>query len=222
MQCTTMEHRLLKKRQAMATASTRHRHWTGRQGYSLIEMMMVAGLITVIGAITVPMMSNSLGNFRLTGDARGIKNAVSLARMQAAANFTQARLYVDLSVNGYRTETWQSTGTPTWVPQGGTRYLSSQAESYGFGSVSDPPPNTQAAIAQAPPCRDAAGQAIGNTACVLFNSRGIPVDTSGAPTAAFALYVTDGVAVFGTTVSATSIIRLWRTNAASTPTWVLQ
>jgi Tfp pilus assembly protein FimT len=191
-------------------------------GFSLIEVMFVSGLMAITSAIAVPMMSHSLGNFRLTGDARGIKNEIWLAKMQAAANFTRARLYVDLSTNSYRTETWRSTGTPAWVAQGGTRQLASSAESYGFGLVAAPPPNTQATITQAPPCRDAAGDAIANTACIVFNSRGIPVDQTGAPTAANAIYVTDGTAVFGTTVSATSIVQLWRTNPSATPRWVLQ
>lgn len=168
------------------------------------------------------MMGTSLGSFRLSGDARSLKNSVSLAKMQAAANFTQARVYVDLAGGGFRIETWQKTGTPAWVAQSGITYLSSRTETYGFGSVSSPPPDAQAAIAQAPACLDAGGQAIGNTACILFNSRGIPVDSSGAPTAAYALYLTDGAAVFGTTVSATSVIRLWRANAVSTPNWVVQ
>jgi type II secretory pathway pseudopilin PulG len=184
----------------------------------MIEMLVVVGVVGVVTALAV---STALGNVRLLGDARAIKNQVSLSRMQAAANFTQARLYVDLIARSYRIETWQSTGVPAWVTQGGTTRLSSTAV-YGFGPVGSPPPHTQAAIAQAPQCRDAAGQAIVNTACILFNSRGIPVDATGAPTAVYALYVTDGAAVFATTVSATSIVQLWRSNPSATPTWVQQ
>src|SRR5262245_20285965 len=186
-------------------------------GYSMIEMLVVVG---VVGVVTAMAVSTSLGNRRLIGDARGIKNEVSLSRMHAAANFTQARLYVDLIARTHRVETWRSTGVPAWVTQGGTTYLSTTTV-YGFGPVAAPPPSTQAAIAQAPPCRDAAGQAIENTACIVFNSRGIPVDANGAP-AIYAIYVTDGTAVFGTTVSATSIVQLWRTNPSATPTWVVQ
>jgi prepilin-type N-terminal cleavage/methylation domain-containing protein len=193
-------------------------HRQSERGYSMIELLVVVG---VVGVITAMAVSTSLGTARLLGDARGIKNQVSLSRMQAAANFTKARLYVDLIARTYRIETWRSTGVPAWVTQGGTTYLSSTAV-YGFGPVGTPPPNTQAGIAQAPPCLDAAGAAIANTACILFNSRGIPVDTNGAPTAVYAIYVTDGTAVFGTTVSATSIVQLWRTNPSATPTWVLQ
>src|SRR5262245_50634988 len=67
-------------------------------GYSMIEMLVVVG---VVGVITALAMSTALGNVRLLGDARGIKNQVSLSRMQAAANFTQARLYVDLAARSY-------------------------------------------------------------------------------------------------------------------------
>src|SRR5262245_50481315 len=185
----------------------------------MIELMIVVGLIGVVTAIAV---SRSLGNLRVISDARGIKNEITLARMQAAANFTRARLYVDLAGRSYRVETWRSTGIPTWVTQGGITYLSAAEVSYGFGPVSTPPPHTQATLAQAPSCRDASGEVIANTACVLFNSRGIPVDNNGAPTGVYAIYVTDHTAVLGTTVSATSIVQLWRTNPTVTPTWVLQ
>ena len=56
----------------------------------------------------------------------------------------------------------------------------------------------------------------------MFNSRGIPVDATGAPTAVDALYLTDGTAVYGVTVSATSAIVLWRTLPATSPSWSQQ
>jgi hypothetical protein len=83
------------------------------------------------------------------------------------------------------------------------------------------PPNTQAAIAQAPQCLTTAGVAIANTACVVFNSRGIPIDTVLSPTAADALYVTDGTAVYGVTVAATGFIQLWASKTTAA-TWAKQ
>ncbi len=88
--------------------------------------------------------------------------------------------------------------------------------------MSTPPPNTQAAIGQAAACTDNAGAAISSTACVTFNSRGLPVDSTGAPTAANAYYLTDNTAVFGITVAATGMVRTWRTPATTTPAWSLQ
>jgi prepilin-type N-terminal cleavage/methylation domain-containing protein len=196
-------------------------------GYSLIEIMLVVGLIGVISAIAVPMMSNAIGYYRLSGDARSVSNAVSLAKLRAASDFTQARLYIDLSGKAFHVESWQKTGAPAWVAEGGTTNLSAN-DTFSFGAVATPPPSTQATIGQASQCVTSAGAAIGNTACVLFNSRGIPVDPAGAPpnvgapTASDVLYLTDGLAVYAVTLSATGLIQLWRTNATGTPTWALQ
>ena len=91
-------------------------------------------------------------------------------------------------------------------------------------SVGAAPLNTQAPIGQAPPCVTRLGAAIANTSCILFNSRGIPVDSAGAPPAVGAptgndaIYLTDGTAVFGVTISATGLIKLWRTNPRAAPT----
>src|SRR5262245_23516254 len=118
------------------------------RGYSMIEMLVVVGVVGVVTGIAV---STSLGSVRVLADARGIKNEISLSRMQAAANFTQARLYVDLAARTYHIETFRSTGAPAWVAPSGTKYLSPKTM-YGFDPVATPPPSTQAAIAQAPPC----------------------------------------------------------------------
>ena len=45
----------------------------------------------------------------------------------------------------------------------------------------------------------------------MFNSRGIPIDSTGAATGANAVYLTDGTAVYATTVSATGMTQLWWT-----------
>jgi prepilin-type N-terminal cleavage/methylation domain-containing protein len=196
-------------------------------GFSLLELLLVVGLTTVIAAIAVPMMSNTIGDFRIRGDARALNSAVSLAKLRAASAFTQTRLYVDLSANTFHVESWQKTGTPAWVTEGGTTTLSTN-DTFSQGVVATPPSSTQTTIGQAANCVDTTGTAIANTACVLFNSRGIPVAASGAPpnvgapTGNDALYVTDGTAVYGVTVSATGQIQLWQTKPLATPSWVLQ
>jgi hypothetical protein len=55
----------------------------------------------------------------------------------------------------------------------------------------------------------------------MFNSRGVPVDSSFAPTASDALYVTDGAAVYGLTIAATGMMRTWRTGSGMS-TWAQQ
>ena len=188
----------------------------------MLEMLFVVAITGVIAAIAVPMMANTMGFLHLDGDARDLRNTVSLARMQAAANFVQARVFVDTSVNGYHIELQNGAG---WAAtQAGITYLSTSSESYSFGVVSASPPNTQGPILQAPACLNNANPptAIANTRCIVFNSRGIPIDNTGAPVGTYALYLTDGSAVYGVTVSATSSIKLWRTQPTANPAWVQQ
>jgi hypothetical protein len=113
-----------------------------------------------------------------------------------------------------------------WITEGGSTTLSTGV-TFGFGSIASAPPNSQTVIAQSTACVTAAGAAIANTACILFNSRGIPVDPSGAapnvgaPTGSDALYLTDGTAVFAMTLSATGQSKMYRTNISSAQ-WSLQ
>src|SRR5437762_10236231 len=94
-----------------------------RRGFSLVEMLIVVALTGVVAAIAIPMMGNSLGFFRLSGDARSISNSVALAKMRAAAVFGKVRVYVDRTARGFRLETWNST-TNQWVADTGSTYLS--------------------------------------------------------------------------------------------------
>lgn len=189
-------------------------------GFSLIELLIVLVMTVTMAAIVVPKTSVLFGNLRLSGDARGLSNHIALAKMRAAADFTRARLFVDVAARTYRVERYQKTGVVGWVTDTGpTRF--SYRVNVGAGSLTTPPPNTQATMADAPACLDNGGAAIGGTSCVVFNSRGIPVDNLGAPTVADALYITDGTAVYGITVAATGLIRTWK-SGPSTAQWIKQ
>jgi prepilin-type N-terminal cleavage/methylation domain-containing protein len=199
-----------------------------RHGFSLLEVLMVVGITTVVAAIAVPMMKNTVGDFKLSGDARGLTNAVSLAKLRAASDFTQTRLYVDRDDRSFHVDVWSKTAVPPdWVTEGGVTSLAS-GDTFGFSVVGAAPVNTQNPFGQAPPCVTRLGAAIANTSCILFNSRGIPVDSAGvppavgAPTGNDAIYLTDNTAVFGVTISATGLVKLWRTNPGAVPDWVLQ
>ena len=83
-----------------------------RHGFSLLEVLMVVGITTVVAAIAVPMMKNTIGDFKMSGDARGLTNAVSLAKLRAASDFTQTRLYVDRDDRSFHVEVWSKTAVP--------------------------------------------------------------------------------------------------------------
>jgi prepilin-type N-terminal cleavage/methylation domain-containing protein len=191
-------------------------------GFSLIELLIVLVITTGAAAIVVPSTSTLFQHLRLSGDAHALSNSVSLVKMRSAAEFTRVRLYADLANRTYRIERYQKV-PPAWVPEGGSGLLSSRVN-MSTGGLATPPPNTQAAILQAPPCLNINLSAIANTACIVFNSRGVPIDTAGVagtPTAADALYVTDGTAVYAVTVAATGLIRLWKSGPA-TAGWIRQ
>jgi prepilin-type N-terminal cleavage/methylation domain-containing protein len=191
-----------------------------QRGFSLMEIMLVVALTGVIGAIAVPMMANSLAFFRLSGDARSASNATALAKMRAASVFGHERVFVNLTARNFHLETWDKT-TSKWIADGGTTSLSQNVR-FSFGAVGTAPPNTQGVIGQSPACKNDLGTAdIAGTACVIFNSRGLPIDPAGQPTV-HAVYLTDGTAVYSVTVSATGTVRSWKTPPIAVPTWSLQ
>ena len=192
----------------------------GDAGFSLIEVFIVMVLTMALAAMVVPKTSSLFGNLRLSGDARALSNSISLAKMRAAADFTRARLFVNLGARTYRVERFEKTGGVGWVAEGADAPLSYNVN-LTSGALGTPPPNSQAAIGQAPACLDNANATVPSSSCIVFNSRGVPVTDAGLSTAADALYVSDGTAVYGVTVSATGMIKMWK-SGPSTAVWIAQ
>ena len=187
-------------------------------GYSLVELMAFMAVMVTLAAFIMPFTRSSLNALNLSGDARNLLSAVSLAKMRAAATFSQARVYVNLANGTFHVERFQKTPA-AWIPEGNVRNLSPTV-SFGFAGLTSAPPNTQPAIGQAPLCLNAAGATIANTACIVFNSRGVPVDATNAPTPLGAYYIADGSVVYGVTASTGGMVQLWRTNIVGA-SWAL-
>ena len=190
-----------------------------QRGMSMLETLLVVGIIGVVAAIAIPMGPTAVRGYKIAGHGQAIAYQVALAKMRAASSFTRARVYIDFAVNTYRLEVWNVT-TSTWTTDGPVEQLV-QPIGFGFGAAGVPPPDTQGTIAQPAPCLDAGGAPIANTGCVMFNSRGIPIDSSGAATGANGVYLTNGAAVYATTVSATGMTQLWWTPTRAI-SWVKQ
>jgi hypothetical protein len=184
-----------------------------------MELMVVLAFVGTIMAIALPVISRALASVRMNGAIRGISNAAAVTKTKAGAKFARARLYVDKATNSFHIETWDSTAAQ-WVVDGGTTALPPNAI-FGFAVVATPPLNTQPAIQLAPACLDNAAIPIVNTHCIVFNSRGIPIDNAGAPTTWDALYITDGSTVLGVTISGTGLIGVWTTPSLVAPQWTI-
>ena len=186
---------------------------SGNHGFSLVEMLLVTTVVIVVAAIGIPTLTTITKNLRTQGDARDLNGAIVMAKMRAASDFARARVYADLSANTFRVEIYPS-GASSWTAEGGTTTLS-QGVTFGYGSLTSAPAG-MASLSQAPLClQDDLVATYSNTACIMFNSRGIPVDSTWAPTSGDALYVTDGNSVTGVTLVATGLTKVWRSDASS-------
>jgi Tfp pilus assembly protein FimT len=203
-------------------------------GFSTLEMLVVVAMSIVITAIAVPSYLNTASYLRITGDLRALNGITAQAKMRAAADFTHARAYVNLANRTYHLEIWNKAGNGgngCWQTDGDTANACTAASSpvlnlsqgvtFGFGSLTTGPTPGQTTISQAALCpvgatnQPGAGATTSNTACIEFNSRGTPVDNTGAPFPKGAFYITNTAVVDGITASSTGSIQTWSSPASS-------
>jgi len=215
-----------------------------RRGFSTLELLLVMAVSLVIAAFAIPGFEQVKRTLRISGDARNLNGAINQAKLQAAADFTESRLYIDLGanqINTFHVDVWNKAGNggvgcwqvvgdfnnPCYVAgRSPVQYLSPNV-SFGFAGVGAPPPNTQpGGIAQGTAgerCTPVNGKRVGQqatTACIQFNSRGIPIDiNTGVPTGNGAVYITDNTQVYGVTVGATGLSQVWANNIKGNANW---
>ena len=201
---------------------------THQAGFTLVEGVIVFALILILASMAIPGYQALTRFIRISGDARNLNGLIAQAKMRGAADFSHARAFADLQANTYHLEVWNPAGNGgagCWRTDGDPLNPCTTANSpvqplstgvtFGFGNVGAGAPNPQATIAQALPCgtvaavAGAGNAAVPGTACVEFNSRGVPIDLNGRATALDALYVTDGNSVYGITVIASGMMQDW-------------
>ena len=221
------------------------------RGFSTLEVLLVMVVSLIIAAFAIPGFNQVQRTLRISGDARDLNGAINQAKMMAAADFTETRVYIDLAPSIYCPNTitgctfhvdewnkagnggtgcWQVVGdlnNPCFVPGVSPVQLLSPGLTFGFGGLGAPPPNTQpGGIAQGTGgqrCTPVNGKRIGQvatTACIQFNSRGIPIDyNTGVPTGNDGFYITDNTQVYAVTVAATGLSQVWANNVNGNANW---
>jgi Tfp pilus assembly protein FimT len=190
---------------------------TDERGISLLQVLVTCAVMGIVAAAALPATQRTLTEMRISSDARALHNSIGLAKMRATSRYTKERMYVDLTTNAYQLQYWDKAASD-WVNEPSTVSLSTGV-TFGTGGATQPPPNTQSTIGQSVSCTRKAGSTISGTACITFNSRGTPIDSSGSLYGNSALYLTNGGTTYAITLSATPLIRLWFARAGSN-NWV--
>lgn len=212
----------------------------------MVELLVVVIISMVVIGFAVPIYTTTQQNFRTSGDSRSLAGLIAEAKMEAAAGFTHARVYANVTGKTYHLEVWNKSGSGgagCWQTVGDSNACTvasspvinlSTNVSFSYGNIGTPPANTETTIGQAPLCYTGyAGQSTNttstaNTACIEFNSRGIPSDpapggssgaSGGVPDATGVFYVTDGSSVYANAVAATGALQSWYSQNSTTPNW---
>jgi type II secretory pathway pseudopilin PulG len=177
-------------------------------GFSVVELLVVVIMIFTVLAIAVSALVSISRNYRIAGDGQNIAAELNVAGMLAAANFTHARVYMDLDGNTFHLEVWNKAGDAThtsgcWQTDGDSNACTqttspvtplASGDTFGFGSITAGPTAETSTIDQAPACTvgvagASSGSTISETACIEFNSRRNPVDSTNNIVASDAIYV---------------------------------
>lgn len=222
-----------------------HRNLTANRqgrnrGFSTLELLLVMAVSLIIAAFSIPGFNQVRRTLRISGDARDLNGAINQAKLMAAADFTETRVYINVGTPAAPGTTfhvdvwskanncWQTIGDYVGnnprpcVVQGVSPVQSlSTGVSFGTGGVAAPPPNTQTGgIAQGPEpfsCAPVNGKRVGQSAtsaCIQFNSRGFPININngGVPTGNGAFYITDNAQTYAVTMNATGLSQVWANN----------
>ena len=132
------------------------------------------------------------------GPRRKVSSSKTVAKMRAAANFSRVRIYVDRRPRNSTFKRSRRIVAGVGRQVGNRGRFDVPVAGRGLTAsrpLATAPPHTQGTIGQAEKCKDDDGNYIDNTACIIFNSRGVPVDSTYSPTGNDALYITTALGV---------------------------
>ena len=160
------------------------------QGFSLVELLIMLGMLGLAAALSVPMLTSSMRDLQMISDARSIATSATYAKLSAASQMTQYRLSFNLANNQWSVAKLDRT-SGNFITQGSTSTLGNGVANSGIAF--------KANASSAP-----TGFPAASSATITFNSRGIPVEGASA------IYVSNSNANYAITVSLSGKVQLLR------------
>ena len=195
-----------------ANAAVTQRAMSSR-GFSLVELLVVIAVCLIVMAFATPITLNTMDAYKLRWGLTNATGLVQRCRLEALKKNTSEHIFVTTSGNQVILYYKAITDPVLTVQQSDPQVLLPSQFSIP-GLPTGGPTQLTATVMWG-----SSGSSFSANSDPYFNSRGLPVDSSGNLYGNSALYITDGTTVYGTTVSLTPLIRLWwsRANAAK---WV--
>jgi Tfp pilus assembly protein FimT len=166
------------------------------RGFSLIELTILLSMMAIVAVFSLPKLSSSMRSWQLAADARNIATTLTYAKIGASSQMTHYQLSFNLESNQWSLKKYNRS-TSVYDLQGATNALSSGQADSGIAFRSSP----SAALSGFPTT---------SSASITFNSRGIPIDATGKPTANNVIYLSDASDDYAVTVSLSGKVQLWR------------
>lgn len=183
-------------------------------GVTLLEILVVLAVVLILAALSLPAAKNYRISWQELSGAKSIVSQLALAKMRAASNFSWSEVYCGTTSysDGSSNSTCQvklnsaATGNTTFsaTNSGDTNGQEPlpPALHFGFGNI------TVGAGHQSTPAQPNAATPPFQ---ILFNSRGVAIDTSGNPTSNYTLYLySDMGRYYAISVELTGKPRLWK------------
>jgi Tfp pilus assembly protein FimT len=168
------------------------------RGFTLVEALSVLIILIVVAAVSLPLLARSSSFTRIRSDVFELAGRLTQAKFRASTELTAYRVRFDTVKNVYVLERREGGVFVADEPEIGLR-----------GGITFAGPEDLSSFAASPAGDEQLSPATQSPA-IGFNSRGIPIDSTGRPLGDNAIYLrNDRKDYFAVTVSLAGLVEVW-------------